>query len=202
MNLKVVTSDWTGVHEDARQDVVCRIGEITECPDWNPEPKCGGGLHYAENSWDYLPETPEDGHLLEVEPVGEVVRIEGEKSKTNRLRVIREITAVPTPDEEPDKFVRCQIAKHIPAKYIDHVLTDFEETEIEVRWQVADRIPAERIEYLPTQDEEPDVGVRLRLAERIPLKCIDHLPTPNEEPDIDIRQTLEHRMRVEGGEML
>jgi len=194
MKLKVVTSDWTGVHEDARQDVVYRIGEITEAPDWDPEPECGGGLYYAEGLWDYLPETPEGGHLLEIEPVGEVVRVENNQSKTNRLRVIREITAVPTPDEEPDAGMRRLVAGCIPAKRLDHLLTPDEEPDATVRWHVASRIPADRIDRLPTSDEEPDEYVHWCLAERIPVDRLDHLLTPNEEPDADIRLSVAARI--------
>jgi len=197
MNLKVVSANWTGVHEDARQDVVYKVGEITEAPDWDPEPKCGGGLHYAANSLDYLPETPEGGHLLEVERVGEVVRVEGEKSKTNRLRVIREITAVPTPEEESSAAVRYWVAKRIPAERIDHIPTPDEEPNEDVRWWMAQHIPAERIDHLPTPDEEPDAKVRYRVASRIPAKHINHLLTPWEEPDEGVRRCVARRIPVE-----
>jgi len=195
MNLKVVSANWTEPHLDARQDVVYRVGEVAECPDWDPEPECGGGLHYAATSLDYLPETPEGGHLLEVEPVGEVVRVENNQSKTNRLRVIREITAVPTPDEESSAAVRWYVAGCIPAKRLDHLLTPDEEPDASVRWYVAARIPIERIDHLHTPDEEPDATVRWKVAERIPAKRIDHLLTPEEEPDEDVRQVIEERLK-------
>jgi len=195
MNLKVVSANWTGTHPDARQDVVYRVGEITEAPDWNPKPKCGGGLHYAETPFDYLPEAPEDGHLLEVEPVGEVVRIEGEKSKTNRLLPVREITAIPTPAEEPDVGMRQLVAGCIPANRLDHLLTPDEEPDAIVRWWVASRIPAERLDRLPTPEEELDAGIRLSVAKRIPVDRLDHIPTPAEEPDADVRRMVEKRLK-------
>ena len=171
MNLKVVSSVWTGTHEAARQDVRYAVGEITRAPDWDPRPVCGGGLHYAADPGDYLPNIPDGGHLLEVEPVGDSVRVmEGgvPKSKCAALRVQREILSVPTPEEEPDWEVRMTIAERIPAERLERVPTPEEEPDEYVRRRIAYRIPADRLPArVPTLDEEPNASVRRRIAERI-----------------------------------
>jgi hypothetical protein len=65
-----------------------REGRV-ECPDWNPKPICGGGLHG-------LPEGVGDGQLLDwsadavwlVFEADQVVAIDTAKAKTNRANVV------------------------------------------------------------------------------------------------------------------
>jgi len=170
MNLKLVSDTWTGVHWQARQDVTYAVGKVTMAPDWDPRPVCGGGIHYAEGPCDYMPEPASNGHLIEVEPVGETVRIDNGKSKAQGIRVIREITRVPTPEEEPDAGVRWWVARRIPTDRLDRLLTLEEEPDAKVRQRVAERIPTDRLDRLLTLEEEPDAWVRQWVAERIKNK--------------------------------
>lgn len=54
--LRKINKDFT--HHDFQWP--SEVGAIAKCPDWNPEPRCGGGLHFlpnAQGSWILL-----DGH--------------------------------------------------------------------------------------------------------------------------------------------
>jgi len=196
MNLKILTSDWRGPSPEARRDVVYAVGQVTMAPDWDPRPVCGGGIHYAEKPTDYMPVAPVGGHLVEVEPVGVTVPVGRDKRKSQGVRIVREIVAIPTPDEEPDAGVRRWVAERIPAERLTRLLTPDEEPDVGVRWRVAERIPAERLTRLLTPDEEPDVGVRWRVAWRIPAERLTRLLTPNEEPDADVRWRVAERMEA------
>ena len=67
------------------------VGEWTEAPDWNPAPKCGGGLHgqgraagkegfgYAQSGSRFV--------FCEVDPA-DVVVVEGNKLKVRRARIV------------------------------------------------------------------------------------------------------------------
>ena len=71
------------------------VGAVVECPDWDPEPKCGNGLHglvRGEGDWDLLSWSPDAKALvLEVEESC-IVEIGG-KVKFPRA-VVREITSL------------------------------------------------------------------------------------------------------------
>jgi len=166
MKLKLVSADWTGVYRDGTY----AVGQVTMAPDWNPAPVCGGGIHYAEGPDDYMPEPGPGDHLIEVEPVGETVRVDRNKSKAQGIRVVREITRIPTPEEEPDAGVRRWVAEQIPSERLDRLLTPAEEPNAWVRWQVAYCIPAEKLDRLLTPAEEPDEGIRWQVAHRIQNK--------------------------------
>jgi hypothetical protein len=64
-------------------------GEEVFAPDWNPEPVCGGGLHYVP--WGVGHDGQDHGYgrpvWQVVEPIGEVVILEG-KCKSKGLRVV------------------------------------------------------------------------------------------------------------------
>ncbi|MFH1973053.1 MAG: hypothetical protein ABIK13_00380 [Patescibacteria group bacterium] len=195
MNLKLVSAEWTGVHKKARKDVTYAVGQTTMAPDWDLAPECGGGIHYAEEPDDYMPDRVPNARLIEVEPVGETVRIDNGKSKAQGVCVIREITRIPTPEEEPDAEVRQRVAKCIPTERLDRLLTPAEEPDEGVRWRVAKCIPAERLDRLLTSGEELDEGVRHRVASRIPADRLDHLLTPDEEPDAWVRRMVALRIK-------
>jgi len=197
MNLKLVSAEWTGVHEKARKDVIYAVGQVTMAPDWDPGPVCGGGIHYAEELSDYMPESTNSRRLIEVEPVGETVRIQHNKTKAQGIRVIREITRILTPEEEPDADVRWRVAYQIPTDRLDHLPTPDEEPNARVRQRVACRIPADRLDHLPTQVEEPDVEVRRWVASKIATSRVYSPCTPEEEPAADIRLCVTDRISLD-----
>ena len=111
--MKLVGPDWTGPTPHARKDVRYAVGEVTLAPDWDPAPRCGGGIHYAETPEDWMPELSEGGHLIYGEPVGERVRVvdsSGAKSKAQGWKTLGEITAPLHVQEEPDASVRALVA--------------------------------------------------------------------------------------------
>ena len=68
-----------------------RTGQV-ECPDWNPEPKCGGGFHgleFGEGSWSLLneDETPgEEWRVVRVEQA-DLVRLSDNDAVKVKFRV-------------------------------------------------------------------------------------------------------------------
>jgi len=195
MNLKLVSDTWTGVHEKARKDVIYAVGQVTMAPDWDPRPVCGGGIHYAEKPNDYMPDPTPGSHLIEVEPVGKTVRIGGNKTKAQGIRVVREITHILTPEEEPNTDVRWCVAWRIPDDKLDRLLTPACEPSAGVRREVASRIPAEKLDHILTLEEEPDAEVRWQVTLRIPAERLDHRLTPEEEPDVSIRLQVSLRIK-------
>jgi len=198
MKLKLVSKDWTGVSGEARQDVRYAVGQVTTAPDWNPYPVCGGGIHYAEHRDDWMPEPISCMHLIEVEPVGPTERIEDDKTKAQAVRVLREITAVPTPAEERSSIKREWIASRIPAELLPSAVPTLEqEPDLRTRWCIADRIPRERITAIPTPEQEPSEEVRWHIAGRILADRITAIPTPEQEPDSIVRYRIADRIPLD-----
>jgi hypothetical protein len=64
------------------------VGAEVEAPDWNPMPKCGGGLHCLPNAkgdWDLL-----DGYYWAVLKFNkkDMVQIDGEKCKVRKCKIV------------------------------------------------------------------------------------------------------------------
>jgi hypothetical protein len=65
------------------------IGSITEAPDWNPEPKCGGGLHglLHGKGYGYHLNWNDDALWMVCEALGPIVDI-NEKIKTSKAKTL------------------------------------------------------------------------------------------------------------------
>lgn len=75
-----------GKHYDFKWPL--EVGAVAKCPDWNPKPECGGGLHLLpEATGDYL---LLDGHYWCVVEFDEsqMVRIDGDKAKVPECRIV------------------------------------------------------------------------------------------------------------------
>jgi len=65
------------------------IDGVTEAPDWNPEPECGGGLHgllHGKDSGHYL-DWSEDALWMACEALGPIVDLDG-KIKTSKAKTL------------------------------------------------------------------------------------------------------------------
>ena len=90
--LRTVNADGTS-HNGFQWPI--EVGAVVECPDWDPKPECGNGLHglvHGEGDWDLLDWSPDAKALvLEVEESC-IVEI-GAKVKFPRA-IVREITSL------------------------------------------------------------------------------------------------------------
>ena len=92
MWIKIISPDktdfWTG-------RLKFELDKIVGVPDseWNPEPVCGGGIHFSESLITILGNTKHKGtgYLIEVEPIGEIIKIDN-KSKSQSVKVKRFLT--------------------------------------------------------------------------------------------------------------
>jgi len=195
MNLKLVSARWTGVHSQARKDVTYAVGQVTMAPDWDPTPVCGGGIHYAEGLSDYMPHPSDDEHLIEVEPVGEIVRVGWNKTKAQGIRVIREITRIPSIRNEPNGKIRVWISARIPPDKIHRILTRKQEPVLAVRAHIIGKILVGRIHKILSEKEEPNERIRKTISDHIPYKHIKKMPSPAEERSPRVRHTIARRIR-------
>ena len=84
--LRTCNSDGTS-HDGFKWNL--EIGGITEAPDWNPEPKCGSGLHGLLNgkgNGAYL-NSSEDALWMVCEALGPIVDID-RKIKTSKAKTL------------------------------------------------------------------------------------------------------------------
>lgn len=87
-NVKFTREDGTDYYSGT---IKYEVGKVITAPDWDPEPRCGGGLHFGEpgNSICFVSGTP--GRAFKVEPIGKVVEIFGGKKKAQGLKIVKEL---------------------------------------------------------------------------------------------------------------
>lgn len=87
MYLKLVREDWTDFYSGKYQ---FRPGEKVEVDDFNPQPVCGGGIHYSKSLLSVFVNTNHNwsGRLIEIIPDSIEIDL-GEKKKTKIVKVVR-----------------------------------------------------------------------------------------------------------------
>lgn len=96
----LIRADTDGVspHPEAGGFRWAPVGEWTEAPDWNPKPRCGGGLHGQSPRGSGYIQTAQ--RLVFCDTDGEHVVIEDNKVKVRRARILIE-NELPTGLEIP-----------------------------------------------------------------------------------------------------
>ena len=167
--LKIITADGRGVSPHARPDVTYSVGCVTMAPDWNPEPVCGGGIHYAEMPDDWLPELEAHHIVVEVEPVGETVRICDDKTKAEGVRVLRVIPFEELAEmgEMPISF-RIDVVRRVESQAtLERLCSD---SDWSVREVVAERVTSQAV--LERLCKDSDWCVRVAAAQRVESQAV------------------------------
>jgi hypothetical protein len=86
---KAIDDDWKGTHKVPR--LLYRPGRTVKAPDWNPAPRCGGGLHLSPCPAMALLYHPGATKFVAVEvDVADIVILD-DKCKAPRGRVLFEV---------------------------------------------------------------------------------------------------------------
>ena len=88
--LRTCTPEMTGTQDKSRHFVWPTSGPVA-CPDWNPEPVCGGGLHglaWGDGDWGLLRDESDSKWLVVEVDEADMVKIDKLKVKFSRGVVI------------------------------------------------------------------------------------------------------------------
>jgi hypothetical protein len=91
MWIKIVSPQMTDFYSGKLK---FEVGKVTASPVWNPEPVCGGGIHFSRSLNTVLQNTKHNGtgYLIEVQPQGLLIEFEG-KAKAPSVKTIRVLSA-------------------------------------------------------------------------------------------------------------
>lgn len=97
MWIKLISGNKTDFYTGKLNFNVGQVSAITD-GEWNPNPECGGGIHFAKSIFTLLENTKHNGKgfLVEVEPIGSIIEF-NDKAKAKTIIVKRIIT--------PDEFI-------------------------------------------------------------------------------------------------
>ena len=92
MWIKIIAPDKTDFYSNTIKFEPGQISSISD-KEWNPEPICGGGIHFSQSLNSVLENTQHkgSGYLIEVEPIGPIVIID-DKAKAKSIKVVRFLT--------------------------------------------------------------------------------------------------------------
>lgn len=135
-NIKFTREDGTDCFSGT---IKYEVGKVITAPDWDPEPRCGGGLHFGEARVSICATLVAPGRSFKVEPIGQVVEISEGKKKAQSLRIVEELDfskllLMLAKDESMD--ARLAVAENPNTS--EQILSEFtEDRSWSVRWAVA-----------------------------------------------------------------